>query len=380
MPLALLITALLSGRAVIAAPDNPPTDEPMLMNEWRSSLDHRDWSAAARLGEEAARRHPDQRGIHYNLACAYAHLGEIDQGINALRRSAECGFSLMTTFATDEDLDPLRRHSGYRDVLALVRRNHLTEFEKFKSRADRSARVLTFLPRRLDRARPAPLIVALHGYGGTADQMVEPWRRVADRLDAILICPQGMLPVGGGFSWGKVEDGEYLVLRAIEQTRRAQPVDKERVVLTGFSQGGSQTFITGMRHPELFAGAIPVVGHYAERVAPILPPAEAAGYLPYPRVPIADSAAGSDVDLHRDDGAETSGRADAAAPREPHHTRWVLMCGEGDEEAANNRDAADLLKKTGYPALLRIYPGGHTFPPDREAALRGAVEFVLNGR
>jgi phospholipase/carboxylesterase len=269
----------------------------------------------------------------YNLACRRSLAGEKDAAVEALGLAADLGFAFTATLLRDPDLDPIRGHPGYAPVLARVRANNARALEAFKVRAGK-AKVLVFPPARARPDSKTPLIVALHGSGGTADQFARLWRGVASRLGAVLAVPQGLNPAGAGFDWGVVEQGSHLVLRAIERARMQAAVDDTRVVLAGFSNGASQAFILGLQQPETFAGIVPIAGFYDERVAPV-----------------------------------------PAGRRLP---RFAILNGEKDRDAANNRLGAAALEAAGGNVLLKIYPGlGHAFPPHHEQELEAALEFVL---
>ena len=241
----------------------------------------------------------------------------------------------MATVLRDEDLDGIRDHAGFAAAAERIKKNNAAALELFKTEAEH-ATIVTTLPPNFDKSKPAPLIVALHGYGSNAEDIASAWRAPAAAVGAILIAPQALQKAGGGFSWGVVEQGEFLVMRAIEKTRAEYNVDPKRIVLTGFSQGGGMSFTIGVRHPDMLAGVIPVAGFYDHRVDPI--PAQPGVRLP----------------------------------------KFVIMNGAKDEEADNNRGAAKRLEAIDVPVLLRIYENvGHAFPPDREHELERALEFVL---
>jgi len=166
--------------------------------------------------------------------------------------------------------------------------------------------------------------------------MVNVWRAVAAELGAVLVAPQAVMPLGSGFDWGVVDHGEYLVLRAIEKARADLDIDPKRIVVTGFSQGGAMTFTLALRHPELFAGAIPVAGQYDHPVTPI--------------------------------------------PDKPENLpRFVIMNGMLDDAVDNNRDATARLEAIGANVQLKLYEGvGHGFPNARDAELKKALAFVLS--
>jgi phospholipase/carboxylesterase len=289
---------------------------------------------AAAAGADAPPR-PGSARDAYNQACVEALAGNEDAAVAWLDRAAVLGFAFTSTMLRDQDLDSIRDHAGFPAVVARIRANNARALEGFKVKAE-GARVHVFPPAKRDSGRPAPLIVALHGSGGTAEGFAPLWRRVASDLGAVLVVPEGQNRAGSGFDWGVVEQGSHLVLRAIEKARAETAVDDSRIVLAGFSNGASQAFIMGLRDPERFAGVLAVSGFYDERVAPV-PPGR--------RLP-----------------------------------RFAILNGARDEEAANNRRAAAALRAAGGKVKLEIYDGvGHAFPPDRERELTAALRFLLGG-
>lgn len=275
----------------------------------------------------------------YNLACMLARAGRGEEAVAALARSAELGFAFTSTLLRDEDLDAIRERDGFAAALERVRRNNAVELEAAKPRLA-SLPLLTFAPKRRKAeplpAAPLPVIVALHGYGGTPEPLGEIYRPSAARLGALLVVPHGQEAVGRGFGWGVVEQAEYLVLQAIERTAAERPVGP--VVLTGFSQGAGVALTLAARHPGKFAGVVAVAGFYEERLAPL---------------------------------------PERVAPDFP---RFCFLNGERDEAAANNLRAAQLLARSGAATRIRIYPGlGHEFPPaeERDRELDLALRFAF---
>ena len=333
-----LLTMLLPG-LVSPAGERTESEEnsERVEAEWRRAYESRDWERAIDTGRQLVDLNPQQPGPAYNLACAYALFGDRDAAVHWLRVSAENGWSFTGTLLRDEDLDAIRDHPDYAAILDIIKKNNARELESFKKKA-KSAKVLTFVPSNHDPTKPAPVIVAMHSYGGNAASFARVWRSLAEEADAILVVPQGLGRLGGGrFHWGKVEEGEFLVLRAIETAKKKYNVDGHGIILTGFSQGGSMAFLIALRRPKLISGVIPVAAYYDEDVSPI--PVGPATPLP----------------------------------------RFFILNGALDRDAINNRHAANLLKAAGAATRINIYEGvGHAFPPNRDDVLREALRFVLD--
>ena len=102
---------------------------------------------------------------------------------------------------------------------------------------------------------PLPLFVALHGLSQTHMGLVPEWSSGGIDVPALTI-----FPLGHGDSSYYQGPGELDVLESIEDAKQHYPIDDERVFLTGLSMGGIGTYNVATHHPDLFAGAVPVVG------------------------------------------------------------------------------------------------------------------------
>src|SRR3954469_12979669 len=62
---------------------------------------------------------------------------------------------------------------------------------------------LLYVPKGYSGKKPVPLVLNLHGSGGTGPQQMEvsQMERVADGHDFAIAAPNGAVPLGGGFAW-----------------------------------------------------------------------------------------------------------------------------------------------------------------------------------
>ncbi|HEV8580074.1 MAG TPA: alpha/beta hydrolase-fold protein [Thermoanaerobaculia bacterium] len=116
---------------------------------------------------------------------------------------------------------------------------------------------------------PFPAVIALHGWGASAHDLLG----LAPMLHggrALVLCPQGpvAVPFGGGqygYGWFPLRPGEPIdadsFRRASEALREfvgraldRYPIDREKVVVAGFSQGGVMAYDLALREPARFAG------------------------------------------------------------------------------------------------------------------------------
>ena len=122
-----------------------------------------------------------------------------------------------------------------------------------------SLRYTISIPPGYETGKPRPLVVALH-YSGTVTpyfgagiltELVEPGLR---ELGAIIVAPDCPRR-----SWANSES-ETAVIALVDHIREAFSVDERRILVTGYSMGGTGTWYMASRHPELFSVAIPIAG------------------------------------------------------------------------------------------------------------------------
>jgi phospholipase/carboxylesterase len=127
----------------------------------------------------------------------------------------------------------------------------------------------TFLPTGYEPNYPYPLLVFLHGHGGSEEQILKLAPRLS-RRNYVCIGLRGPRLLGArsngqpAFSWaldgGHDADVEEYVLRAVEQTRRSFHVHSERIYLAGFCEGATLAYRIGLLYPEKFAGIVSLNG------------------------------------------------------------------------------------------------------------------------
>ena len=196
---------------------------------------------------------------------------------------------------------------------------------------------------------PFPTILALHGWGASAHDLLG----LAPVLlggEALVLCPQGpvALEVGSaiaGHGWFPIEGGRVPdpaefrkgadALRAfVDAAVDAYPVDRRKLVALGFSQGGVMAYELALREPERFAGLVAL-----------------SSWLPDPLARSASAGAG----------------LGALPTLVVHGTRDPLLPIE------RGRSSRDALLALGVPTTYREYEMEHEIRPE---ALRVIVEWL----
>jgi len=293
-----------------------------------------DWRHAIEIGLDLVQLVPHSVE-QYNLACVFALAGDAPSALQWLERAAANGFYHLSQLEDDHDLDIVRDLAGYARIRDHVAKN-LQRHRAKKLRDAASTPPLTVVPKDEGSDGPRPLIIALHGNGGLATDYPAVWGPVAEEIGAILAVPSGAQRVGEGRGWGDVEQADAIVLLTIEYIKERFEVDWERVVLTGFSQGGLMAMAVASRHPETFVGVIQMAG----------------GYIP---------------------------RVDAQPDADDGHLRYYFMVESRDRVADRVRRAASDFEAAGYEVDLRVLAGtGHSFPRATKNELLRALRFVLD--
>lgn len=270
------------------------------------------------------------------------------------------------------------------------------EYRTFSHQGVQRAYLLYLPPAEAD-AGPLPLVLALHGGGGSAKKWAAytqgGFERLADAAPFFLAYPEGLQ---GQWNDGReikqsyahrnrVDDLGFLS-SLIEYLCNTLPVDRNRVFVTGASNGGMMTLVLAARHAEQIAAIAPVIASIPERVAAELAPSEPVSVL------IINGK--EDPLVPWQGGAVRIGRQtrDQVVSTEQTAAFWRHVNGcrpEGDTTALPDLDPKDNTRafQTVYRGgragaevwLIGIEGGGHTWPSRMEARGRPLLKAVLSG-
>lgn len=142
---------------------------------------------------------------------------------------------------------------------------------------------------------PFPAIIALHGWGASAHDLLGLAPVLFDG-HAVMLCPQGpvAVPFGGGqygYGWFPLRAGQPPDVAAFQSAADSlrefldtalerYPIDPKRVIVTGFSQGGMMGYELALREPERFAGLAALSSWFPPQLAELMP--KAPGHQDFP--------------------------------------------------------------------------------------------------
>jgi len=126
-----------------------------------------------------------------------------------------------------------------------------------------------YVPETYTPDRPWPLIFALHGGSGHGRAFLWTWLRDARAHGAILVAPTAM-----GDSWamnGRDFDTPNLA-RILDFVRERWTIDPARILLTGMSDGGTFSLVSGLEPESPFTHLAPVAATFHPMVAEMADP------------------------------------------------------------------------------------------------------------
>jgi phospholipase/carboxylesterase len=142
---------------------------------------------------------------------------------------------------------------------------------------------------------PHPTVIALHGWGASSHDLLG-LAPVLHGGGALVLCPQG--PVSFqiakgvlGFGWWPIKEAREIDPREFEQARETlrkfidgalarYPIDRRKLVVMGFSQGGVMAYDLVLSEPERFAGLMALSSWLPEAIDRAIPANDALKNLP----------------------------------------------------------------------------------------------------
>lgn len=198
--------------------------------------------------------------------CLLARLGETEGAVQVLETAVNAGLWWSAAMLREEeDLTPLQDLPAFNKLVQICHQRFTA------AQAAVKPELLTLLPEG-DPPPLYPLLVVLHGRRSTATKARTHWEP-ATGLGWLLALPQSSQVAGQGkYSWDDLETACEEIKTHLARLQETYPLDPEKTVLAGFSQGGALAIelslatglnaagffavVPGMRQVERLKGAI----------------------------------------------------------------------------------------------------------------------------
>ncbi|MGQ0763723.1 MAG: alpha/beta hydrolase family esterase [Acidobacteriota bacterium] len=106
-----------------------------------------------------------------------------------------------------------------------------------------------FIPNKLTKDRPAPLLLLLHGSGRNGVSLVDKWKDLAKKEGIILVGPDAINSRG----WNVPADGPDFLHELLSELKGKYPIDVRRMYVFGHSAGAGFALYMGLFESEYFA-------------------------------------------------------------------------------------------------------------------------------
>ena len=296
-----------------------------MMNLYREGK----YASALEIVEQNADRFPEQsaRTTFWKM-CLLSLSGRPKDVISVFQKGLDAGLWWAESQFRDTDLDAVRELSEFKRLLA----------ESIKKCIEMQAHIeparTLLVPEKL--SEELPLLISLHGRNGHKDSNLEYWE-MAHRRGWMVLSPQSRQALyQGGYCWDNSEQGLRNILFHLEEVMRSYRIDRECIVIAGFSQGGGMAIYAAL----------------SERVG-------ARGFISIGTF-LADP--GSLIPLARH--------------RQP--VRGYFITGEKDHLLENIRKIQKVLQENSVQFTEEFHSNlGHEFPPDFGTSFNKAIDFIF---
>jgi len=211
-----------------------------------------------------------------DLRQAFRALRDVSRALEALYPLAESFPSVSRFF-----LEPDRRDDpALQDRLAAgaARTDIKTGVLHANNATDERGGFSVFVPEDYDPARAYPLVMALHGGSGHGRLFLWTWVREARSRGVIVVAPTAI-----GATWSLMEpelDAAHLQ-RVLDYVAHTWRVDRTRLLLTGMSDGGTFTLLSGIDGDSPFTHLAPIAASFHPLLLTMAPPQRLCGLPVY---------------------------------------------------------------------------------------------------
>ena len=133
-----------------------------------------------------------------------------------------------------------------------------------KEREEQRSGYSLYIPENYTPQKEWPLIVCLHSGYSREDDYLLTWLRAAKSKGYMVLAPKSVRETWSAIRLPGIPPNPILDRRSIrtmlEEVWNTYAVDRQRVYLTGFSDGGIFTYVLGIAYADIFAGIAPVAG------------------------------------------------------------------------------------------------------------------------
>lgn len=130
-----------------------------------------------------------------------------------------------------------------------------------------------YVPEAYEARYPYPLILWLHGRGGSEREFAELMPQISTRNFLGLALRGPKLAKPAGYDW-QLSEKEFAafeddLVQTVCNLRREYHIHSERVILAGFDSGATLALRLLLSHPEWYGGAVSLAGRFPCQITPL---------------------------------------------------------------------------------------------------------------
>ena len=253
------------------------------LTEQSAQLKERVGETVERLQEDVAKLTPPEhlQEFHTKFTKAVTHCAEAyaylllftsqQAAMDFLKGRHEFCRGKLLLYELRADLPLLQQHWVFPEVLSSLSALEVQEPDLEvpvgivrKEREEQRSGYSLYVPENYTSQKEWPLIVCLHSGYSREDDYLLTWLRAAKSKGYMLLAPKSVRETWSAIRLPGIPPNPILDRRSIrtmlEEVWNTYAVDRQRVYLTGFSDGGIFTYVLGIAYADIFAGIAPVAG------------------------------------------------------------------------------------------------------------------------
>jgi predicted esterase len=167
---------------------------------------------------------------HWKM-CLAARANNPDLAIRTFQEALEAGYTYPAELiCEDEDMASLQGVPAFEELAALS----LSRFAEIETQT--RPELLVLLP--AEKADHLPLLLGLHGNSQNARLAASDWRPIVENGWLVACAQSSQLLTSDAYSWNDLERGTTDVAQLYELLNTKDVIDREHILLGGFSAGG----------------------------------------------------------------------------------------------------------------------------------------------
>ena len=292
-----------------------------------------DYASALAVTERLASEFSGQaQETTYWRICLLSRLNKIEAALDTFDKALEGGLWWSeTTLRRDPDLEPLQGLPEFESLVGLSERSHVS------AQATTRPEMLVREPT-ADNMGPYPLVMVLHGQGGSAEGNLRFWQPACSLGWLVASLQSAQMAWPGAYAWEDQDKAQEQVLGQFESLCGKYPVDRSRVIFGGISQGAALAIRLTLN------GSAPVRGFLA-----VVP-----GQIQQELL------------------------TKWIATRRNQPVRGYIVAGGKDPRYTFFKQVCETLAQYGIACKLEDHPEmGHEFPPAFEQSLKTGFDYLL---